>query len=91
MYKRTYFSKIISNFFGKNVTYCPKCKDDEKVLIINELGYKITSENLAKYLTVECPEGHIFQRSFGHFKRGNILCPTCNPSTSSFEKKYLIY
>ncbi|ANH51304.1 putative Hef-like homing endonuclease [Campylobacter phage PC14] len=81
------FQRSFSNFFGKNVTYCPKCKDDEKVLIINELGYKITSENLAKYLTVECPEGHIFQRSFGHFKRGNILCPTCNPSTSSFEKE----
>ncbi|AEA86510.1 homing endonuclease [Campylobacter phage NCTC12673] len=81
---------VFKRAFGKfkdGFTTCPKCKDTNKVNYINNLGYEIISNNLADELKVRCIQGHIFNRTYGNFKQGKIICPTCNPSTSSFEKE----
>ncbi|QPX64747.1 putative homing endonuclease [Campylobacter phage F367] len=49
----------------------------DKIKFLNNLGYKVVSEDLVRNLYVKCKDNHIFKREFGDFKKGYIKCPKC--------------
>ncbi|AVR55711.1 hypothetical protein [Campylobacter phage CP39] len=82
-FKRVYAS------FKNGITYCPVCKDNNKIKYLNNIGYEVISENLADELKIKCKNGHIFNRAWHHIKNGLIICNMCDPQTNSFEKEVL--
>ena len=46
--------------------------------------YKLLSDKylgIKKYLTIQCPKGHLFEMTFDAFKNQGQRCPSCSPST----------
>ncbi|QPX63856.1 putative homing endonuclease [Campylobacter phage F358] len=64
--------------FKKGAVDCPECIISEKIKLIEDLGYKIISDNLSNDLQVQCKNGHIFKRSFNNFKKGAHACLYCD-------------
>jgi uncharacterized Zn finger protein (UPF0148 family) len=70
------FKKTFDNF-KKGFTKCPICEKEEKLKLLNDLGFTPISENLDNNLEVKCGKGHIFKRQFGSFRNGFTSCPIC--------------
>ncbi len=81
VFKRPYES------FKKGISFCQTCVNEEKEKYLNNINLNIVSDTLGGDLEVKCEKGHVFKRPYAIFKRGHILCPTCYPNTSSFEKE----
>jgi hypothetical protein len=61
-----------------------------KDYIENELGrgYKLISKsykNNSTKMDIQCPEGHLFQKSYQQFKGDNARCPECYQRNYSYE------
>jgi uncharacterized Zn finger protein (UPF0148 family) len=63
--------------FKDGFTSCPVCEKEEKIQLLNSLGFTPISESLGTDLKVKCEKGHIFKRKFSHFKDGITSCPVC--------------
>ncbi len=81
IFKRTFAS------FKRGNVLCNQCRDEEKIKMLNNIGYEVVSEDLVNDLEVKCKNGHIFKRPYDNFKKGVHLCSICNPSSSTFEQE----
>jgi uncharacterized Zn finger protein (UPF0148 family) len=70
-FKRAYKS------FKRGITSCPICEKEEKIKILNDLGFTLISEDLNSNVEVKCKHNHTFKRAFDTFKRGATDCPIC--------------
>ena len=81
----------LSNF--QKGTRCPICSHKAKLTLkyieeyFNSYGYRVLSnsyENANSKLSIECPEGHVFEMSYAKFYSGR-RCPYCNMSSGEQE------
>ncbi|QPX63297.1 putative homing endonuclease [Campylobacter phage F370] len=73
--------------FKEGITICLECEKDNKISYLSTLGYEIVSDNMADNLQVKCNKGHVFNRTYSNFKKGQTICPICDPFNSSFENE----
>jgi uncharacterized Zn finger protein (UPF0148 family) len=71
------FKRAFDNF-KKGFTTCPICEKEEKLEVLNNLGFISISENLSDHLEVKCLKcNNTFKRAFSDFKQGTTKCPHC--------------
>ena len=82
-----------TNYYRFKAGYrCPYCARNKKLTYdyvkeyIESYGYKLLSTTYTRALdklTIQCPEGHIFERTFSKFKQTN-KCPYCSKGARKF-------
>jgi uncharacterized Zn finger protein (UPF0148 family) len=75
--KKGHTFKRAFSHIKQGIVSCPICEKEEKLKLLNDLGFIPISEDLNMELEVKCEKGHTFKRAFGSFKRGNTNCPIC--------------
>ncbi|AFR52383.1 homing endonuclease [Campylobacter phage CP30A] len=65
---------------------CPYCEHEQRETFFKLINLELITFDKGK-ITAKCKKNHIFNRTYGSFKRGSTLCPICYPKSSSFEKE----